>query len=87
MKRSLPLYLLLLVLSLCCACTDHHAMVQRLAYVSACNRADTVFTSRWLPTVDSLVSLLLEEYEVDEATARGDAETLVQKWQEAGIID
>ncbi|MBQ8095466.1 MAG: hypothetical protein IJ243_00005 [Prevotella sp.] len=56
MKRSLPLYLLLLVLSLCCACTDHHAMVQRLAYVSACNRADTVFTSRWLPTVDSLVS-------------------------------
>lgn len=56
MKRSLPLYLLLLVLSLCCACTDHHAMMQRLAYVSACNRADTVFTSRWLPTVDSLVS-------------------------------
>ena len=56
MKRSLPLFLLLLVLSLCCACTDHHAMVQRLAYVSACNRADTVFTSRWLPTVDSLVS-------------------------------
>ncbi len=38
-------------------------------------------------TVDTLVSLLLEEYEVDEATARGDAETLVQKWQEAGIID
>lgn len=56
MKRSLPLFLLLLVLSLCCACTDHHAMMQRLAYVSACNRADTVFTSRWLPTVDSLVS-------------------------------
>ena len=38
-------------------------------------------------TVDTLVSLLLEEYEVDEATARDDAETLVQKWQEAGIID
>lgn len=38
-------------------------------------------------TVDTLTNLLLEEYEVDEATARGDAETLVQKWQEAGIIE
>jgi hypothetical protein len=36
---------------------------------------------------DTLVDLLLKEYEVDEATARGDAESLVQKWQEAGIID
>lgn len=32
------------------------AMLQRLDYVSRCNRADTVFTERWLPTVDSLVS-------------------------------
>ena len=37
--------------------------------------------------VDTLVSLLLEEYEVDEATARSDAETLVKKWQEAGIVE
>lgn len=38
-------------------------------------------------TVDTLTDLLLQEYEVDEATARADAETLVQKWQEAGIIE
>lgn len=38
-------------------------------------------------TVDTLTNLLLEEYEVDEATARKDAETLVQKWQEAGIVE
>jgi len=36
---------------------------------------------------DLLTSLLLEEYEVDEATARRDVETLVQKWFEAGIIE
>lgn len=32
------------------------AMLGRLDYVSRCNRSDTVFTERWLPTVDSLVS-------------------------------
>lgn len=30
-------------------------MLERLAYVSDCNRADTVFSARWLSTVDSLV--------------------------------
>ena len=30
-------------------------MRERLDYVSQCNRADTVFTEAWLPTVDSLV--------------------------------
>jgi len=49
--------LLILVLFALTACTtDHEAMQQRLKYVSDCNRADTVFTERWLPTVDSLVS-------------------------------
>lgn len=38
-------------------------------------------------TVDTLTNFLLEEYEVDEATARRDAETLVEKWLEAGIIE
>ena len=37
------------------SCTDNEAMHQRLSYVSQCNRADTVFTEAWLPTVDSLV--------------------------------
>lgn len=38
-------------------------------------------------TNDTLVKLLLEEYEVDEATARTDVETLTKKWLEAGIIE
>ncbi|MBQ6063350.1 MAG: hypothetical protein IJK87_06930 [Prevotella sp.] len=33
---------------------EGEAMRQRLDYVSECNRADTVFTEAWLPTVDSL---------------------------------
>lgn len=36
---------------------------------------------------DLLTNLLLEEYEVDEATARRDAEALVKTWLEAGIIE
>ncbi len=36
------------------SCTDKGAMRERLDYVSQCNRADTVFTEAWLPTVDSL---------------------------------
>jgi len=38
------------------SCTDNETMRQRLSYVSQCNRADTVFTEAWLPTVDSLVN-------------------------------
>ena len=36
---------------------------------------------------NTLVELLLKEYEVDEATARRDAEALVKTWLEAGIIE
>ena len=36
---------------------------------------------------NTLVKLLLKEYEVDEATARSDAEALMEKWLEAGIIE
>ena len=35
---------------------------------------------------DTLTKLLLEEYDIDEATARQDATLLIAKWQEAGII-
>jgi len=38
-------------------------------------------------TTEELVKLLLDEYEVDEATAKADVEQLVQKWLEAGIIE
>ena len=55
MKRKwILLTLVLFVLTACT--TDHEAMRQRLKYLSDCNRADTVFTGRWLPTVDSLVA-------------------------------
>ena len=55
--RKIVLYIILLTLVLsACTSPDHEAMRQRLQYVSDCNRADTLFTARWLPTVDSLVS-------------------------------
>lgn len=37
-------------------------------------------------TTDDMTRLLLDEYEVDEATARHDAEKLAQDWLKAGII-
>lgn len=36
---------------------------------------------------EKLASLLLEEYEVDEATAHADAKQLIEKWKEAEIIE
>jgi len=54
-KKVLYIILLTLVLSACTS-PSHEAMRQRLKYVSDCNRADTVFTERWLPNVDSLVA-------------------------------
>ncbi len=56
MKKMFFFILLYLILSVLVSCTDNEAMRQRLSYVSQCNRADTVFTEAWLPTVDSLVS-------------------------------
>ena len=46
--------LFLLFLALLSACGRGERMRQRLQFVAKCNRADTVFTARWLPTVDSL---------------------------------
>lgn len=34
-----------------------------------------------------LTDYLTEEYEVDEATAQRDVDTLLSKWKEAGIIE
>jgi hypothetical protein len=34
-----------------------------------------------------LTGYLMEEYEVDEATAQRDVDALVSKWKEAGIIE
>ncbi len=36
--------------------------------------------------LQDIVRALLDEYEVDEATATADAETLVAQWKEAGLI-
>ena len=38
-------------------------------------------------TEETLVKLLLDEYDTDEATATADVRQLVDKWQEAGIIE
>lgn len=38
-------------------------------------------------TEDELVKMLLEEYEVDEATAKEDVKKLVEQWTEAQIIE
>ncbi len=38
-------------------------------------------------TPETLAALLLEEYEVDEATALKDATALCGSWKEIGIID
>ena len=59
MTRKPTAYILLLVTAcvLLAGCSpDGDHMRQRLQYVSDCNRADTVFTERWLPAVDSLVA-------------------------------
>ena len=55
MKHILPIIAVFVALTMLASCTDKEAMRQRLDYVSQCNRADTVFTEAWLPTVDSLV--------------------------------
>jgi len=36
---------------------------------------------------DRMVSLLLDEYDTDEATARADVEALIAKWRDAGLIE
>ena len=38
-------------------------------------------------TADDLKNLLLEKYEVDEATAAKDAQAIADKWVELGIVD
>lgn len=38
-------------------------------------------------TTEDLVKVLTDNYEVDEATAKADAETLVSQWQEIGLVD
>lgn len=38
-------------------------------------------------SVDDLVSLLTEEYDVSEEIAKKDVESLLSKWLEAGIVE
>lgn len=37
--------------------------------------------------VETLVSLLLEEYEVEESIAREDCHLIIERWKETGIIE
>lgn len=53
LKRILlPIIIILAFVS----CGDDDAMHERLDYLSSCNRQDTVFSERWLPMADSLVT-------------------------------
>ncbi len=45
-----------LFLALLTGCGRGEQMRQRMEFVAECNRADTVFTEQWMPTVDSLVN-------------------------------
>ncbi len=56
MRKTVHYIILLTLVLSACTSADHEAMRQRLQYVSDCNRADTVFSARWFPTVDSLVA-------------------------------
>lgn len=38
-------------------------------------------------TPESMVTMLTEEYDIDNATALEDATTLARQWMEAGIIE
>ena len=38
-------------------------------------------------TPESMAELLLQEYDVDKATALADAQTLAQTWQDAGLAE
>ena len=38
-------------------------------------------------TLDDMVQFFLDEYEVDEETARRDCEKLLSDWQEAGFLE
>lgn len=37
--------------------------------------------------IDELTAMMLEEYDIDEATAKADIESLLKQWEEAGIIE
>lgn len=38
-------------------------------------------------TIDDMVEILMQEYDVDKETAHNDCVALAGKWQEAGIIE
>ena len=38
-------------------------------------------------SVDDMVNCLMEEYEIDEATARTDSEALLENWKNIGFIE
>jgi hypothetical protein len=56
MRQFVAIISVVLTLTVMFSCTDKGEMCERLDYMSRCNRADTVFSEKWLPAVDSLVN-------------------------------
>lgn len=57
------------------------SMNESSAYLWEKVQGEKVFTE------DELVKMLLEEYDVDEATAKEDVKKLIEQWTEAQIIE
>lgn len=76
-------------------CGEHIIVAEGLENIDFCNIISMNDSAAYLWqalkdkefTVDDMVRLLLEEYEVDEETAKKDASILAKQWTEAEIIE
>lgn len=76
-------------------CGEHIIVAEGLENIDFCNIISMNDSAAYLWqtlkdkefTVDDMVRLLLEEYDVDEETAKKDASILAKQWTEAEIIE